>query len=377
MWTGPANRSAFNATLYANRNVSRIAVTACVAVALALFANVGGAAAQEGDARQRQAAAEAYDQGTAAYVARDYQKAAQWFETANRLSPAAPALIQSTRSHYKAGNLPRAATLALQLTITYASEPTAVEVGENLLEEAAPQLVRVDVTCESCSLDVDGTLQEFKSFFLPADTAHKVTASFETGEVAGEVSGAAGESKALSFEAPPPPTPVVNPDDPENEPGTEIMLGSDGKPRDAAKKPLPPLVTFIGAGVTGALLIGSIVSTVDVYARADDYEAAADKANAACRADPGSSNCTTLYNKANDLLDDGEPTEMRTTILWVATGVVGAATVIIALTLTDWSGGDDDARAGVARDKQASTLQLQPMIDPVQGSAGLRLGAQF
>jgi len=149
VWTGPANRSALNATQYASCNVSRIAVTACVAVALALFAHVGSARAQEGDARQRQAAAEAYDQGTAAYVARDYQKAAQWFETANRLSPAAPALIQSTRSHYKAGNLPRAATLALQLTITYASEPTAVEVGENLLDDAAPHSTKLPLS--SCA----------------------------------------------------------------------------------------------------------------------------------------------------------------------------------------------------------------------------------
>ena len=171
---------------------------------------------------------------------------------------------------------------------------------------------------------------------------------------------------------------VADPDEKPTEPtDNEIILGADGQPRDAAKKPLPPLVTFIGAGVTGALLIGSIISTVDVYARADDYEAAADQANAACQANPGSTDCTTQYNKANQLLDDGEPTEMRTTILWVATGVVGAATAIIALTLTDWSGGDDDTRAGVARDAQASTLHMQPLIDPVQGSAGLRLGAQF
>jgi tetratricopeptide (TPR) repeat protein len=336
---------------------------------LALFAHAGSARAQEGDARQRQAAAEAYDQGTAAYVARDYEKAAQWFETANRLSPAAPALIQSTRSHYKAGNMPRAATLALQLTTTYASEPTAVEVGESLLQEAAPQLLRVDVECDGCSLDVDGTLQEFKSFFVPPDTAHTVTASFETGERSSEVSGGAGETKTLTFEAPPPPPPVVDPGEGDEPDDTGIIIGDDGKPRDAAKKPLPPLVTYIGAGITGALLIGSIVSTVDVYARASDYEKAADAANAACRADQGSGNCTTLYNKANDLLEDGEPTEMRTTILWVATGVVGAATAIIAITLTDWSGGDDD--------EQASALHLQPLIDPVQGSAGLRLGAQF
>lgn len=364
MWTGQANWAGVSGA----SNLRRVTAVLSAVVALVLCTVAGEARAQEGDARQRQAAAEAYDQGTAAYVARDYQKAAQWFETANRLSPAAPALIQSTRSHYKAGNLPRAATLALQLTITYASEPTAVEVGDGLLQEAAPQLLRVDVDCDGCSLDVDGTLQEFKSFFLPPDTAHTVTASFETGERSEDVSGAAGETKSLSFEAPPPRAEVVEPVEEKPE-GGGFVIGDDGKPRDAAKKPLPPLVTFIGAGVTGALLIGSIISTVDVYAKAEDYDKAADDANAACRADPGGTNCTTLYNKANDLLDDGEPTEMRTTILWVATGVVGAATAIVALTLTDWSGGDDQ--------EHANTLHMQPLIDPVQGSAGLRFGAQF
>lgn len=325
------------------------------------------AVAQEGDARQRQAAAEAYDQGTAAYVARDYVKAAQWFETANRLSPAAPALIQGARSHYRAGNMPRAATLALQLTLSYASEPAALEVGDALLREIAPTLVRVDVTCDGCSLDVGGTLQEHKSFFVAPDTAHTVTASFETGERTAEVSGAAGEAKALAFEAPPPPPVVVEPKLPKAG-GAEPLFGEDGQPRDHAKKPLPPIVTFIGAGLTGALLIGSILSTVDMYAHADKFDTAADESNAAC-SDPSRTDCTELYNRASKLLDDGEPTEIRTTILWVATGVVGAATAVIALTLTDWSGGEDD--------EHASTLRLQPLLDPVQGSAGLRLGARF
>jgi tetratricopeptide (TPR) repeat protein len=339
---------------------------AALLLALHVTAHVTTATAQEGDARQRQAAAEAYDQGTAAYVAKDYEKAAQWFETANRLSPAAPALIQSARSHYKAGSLARAATLALQLTQTYASEPTALEVGETLLNDTAGSLVRVEVTCDGCSLDVDGTLQEFKAFFVSPDEAHKVTASFEHGERSSEVSGSAGDRKELSFDAPPPPV-VVNPDQPGGaDPDEGGSFTDDGRRRDAVKRPLPPIVTFIGAGLTGALLIGSIISTVDVYARADKYEGAADEANAACREDRP--DCTSLYNRANDLLDDGEPTEMRTTILWVATGVVGAATAIVALTLTDWSGDGDES---------ASTLHMQPLLDPVRGSAGVRLGAQF
>lgn len=359
MWTGRANRRGAKEA----GNVSRLSRVALALVAwLAWQTQV--AHAQEGDARQRQAAAEAYDQGTAAYVAHDYEKAAQWFETANRLSPAAPALIQSARSHYKAGDIARAATLALQLTLTYASDPTATDVGNGLLQETTPQLLRVDVECDGCSLDVDGTLQEFKSFFVDPGTAHTVTASFETGERSSDVSGEAGESKSLSFTAPPPaPTVVAT-----HLPGADedAVLGEDGQPRDVNRKPLPPVVTFVGAGLTGALLIGSIISTVDTYSRADEWETAADDANAACRA--GRPDCEALRDHANEVLDDGEPTELRTTVLWVATGVVGAATAIIALTLTDWSGGDDE---------HASSLSMQPLLDPVQGSAGIRLGAKF
>lgn len=332
-------------------------------IPLCLVSLLGQAHAQEGDARQRQAAAEAYDQGTAAYVARDYEKAAQWFETANRLSPAAPALIQSARSHFKAGNLPRAATLALQLTLAYAQEPAALEVGNALLQETAPALLRVDVMCEGCSLDVDGTLQEQPSFFLPPDVVHKVTASFETGEQSSDVSGAAGETQSLTLEAPPPPPVVVEPE-PTSEP-EPIESSPSGIQRDSSKKPLPPLVTFIGAGVTGALLIGSILSTVDMYSLADEYKTAA---NASNRCTGSTSQCAALYEKADELRKGGEPTELRTTILWIATGAAGAATAAIALFLTDWSGDDDSSRA---------QLQLLPTIDPVRGSAGVRLGARF
>src|SRR3954462_14883280 len=76
----------------------------------------------QSDARQRQAAAEAYDQGTAAYLSGDYEKAAEWFKTANRMSPAAPALIQAARAHQQAGHQSRAATLALRIVTEYPNE---------------------------------------------------------------------------------------------------------------------------------------------------------------------------------------------------------------------------------------------------------------
>lgn len=105
--------------------------TAIVVTLAAAFVLHTPALAQ--DARQRQAAAEAYDRGTAAYLDGEFTEAAQWFETANRMAPAAPALMQAIRSHQRAGepdNFTRAATLALRLSQEYAEDPAASRVCE-------------------------------------------------------------------------------------------------------------------------------------------------------------------------------------------------------------------------------------------------------
>ena len=298
--------------------------------------NVSAAHAQT-EARKREAAAQAYDQGTTAYVAQDYEKAAEWFETANRMSPAAPALIQATRAHQQAGHLARAATLALALVQTYPDEPTASQFGEGLLTDLGPKLVRIDVDCGECTLDVDGTLQENHSFFVEPDDEHVVTASFETGERKETVAGAAGESKSLTFEAPPP-----------GETGGELTPpGIGGGTSDG--KPLSPVITYVGIGLTAALLVGSIASTLDVYSGADEYKDAADKWSKTCDKlnPPPNSECDPLLDDAKDKLDAGQGKETRTTALWVATGAVAAVTTIVALTLTDWSG--DASEESMAR----------------------------
>ncbi|MFI5306781.1 MAG: tol-pal system YbgF family protein [Polyangiales bacterium] len=283
------------------------------------------ARAQQSDARQRQAAAEAYDQGTAAYVAGDYEKAAEWFETANRMSPAAPALIQATRAHQQAGHNARAATLALRLTTEYGSEPSAQQVGQGVLDQLSGQLVRVDVSCNGCTLDVDGTLQERNSFFVDPGDEHTVTAGFETGERKSQMSGRAGETKTLSFTAPPPPPPRED-----GSTGGAVEAHAEGG------KPLKPVFTFIGAGVTGALLIASIVSTIDMSSGVTPYETAANKYNQCVKNTP--TKCETLYADAKSKLDSGQSKETRTTVFWIATGAAAAATTVIAALLTDWSG---------------------------------------
>jgi hypothetical protein len=303
-------------------------------------------AAQPGiaqDARQRQAAAEAYDQGTSAYLSGDYVKAAEWFETANRLAPAAPALIQAARSLQQAGQSARAATLALRLTTEYASEPAAVDFGEGMLQQLSGQLLRIDVSCDGCTLDVNGTLQEWPSFFVAADEAHVVTASFETGDRRAEVGGQAGEVKTLEFEAPPPQPTAEQ----KGKHGDSSSSSWPEPPSDREPKPLAPVFTFVGAGLTAALLAGSIISTADMNAGVDPYEDAAAAFRDTCDVDLPPPNCPELEKDARDKLDAGRDKETRTTVLWVATGVVAAATTAIALLLTNWDG-DESANASRA-----------------------------
>ncbi len=320
---------------------------------IALLLLHGGAAlvrAQNDDARQRQAAAEAYDRGTAAYLGGEYAKAAEWFETAHRMSPAAPALMQAIRSHYRAEQFTRAATLALSLMQEYTDESAASEYAQTILGDLSEQFFRVDVVCD-CRLDLDGTLQEFHSFFLAPGTAHRLSAHFDTGQRVEEITGDAGENRTVKFEAPPPPPPTheVTPPTHEVTPDATKTAATRSAPArdDSDRKPLPPRVTFIGAGVTVALAAGSVISLLDQNAKADEYKTAIGTLDE-CRND---ATCTEAnegdrYNDAQSKLNDGQGAETRTLILWIATSSVAAGTAVVALFLTDWSGDAD--KSGVA-----------------------------
>lgn len=295
---------------------------------LAAWGTSSTAAAQ--DARQRQAAAEAYDRGTAAYLEGSYGEAAQWFETANRMAPAAPALMQAIRAHEHADNHTRAGTLALELNAAYASEPQATDYAKNVLATTSPNLLLIQVTCdEDCKLDVDGKLQEYLSFFDTPGHPHVLTATFETGSKTTKVQGEAGQTREVRFEAPPPPpTPAID----------FSADASQSKDGDTAGRPLPPLVTWIGIGVTGAVLGATIISAVDMYNGVPDYKRAAEAWRNCSGATTAS--CMSLSRKAQDELDKGQSRELRTNILIGATAFAAVSTGVIALFLTDWSSHD-------------------------------------
>lgn len=260
-------------------------------------------------ARDRRAAGEAYDRGTAAYLAEDFADAARWFETAYRLAPASAALIQAVRSYERAGDALRVATLGLRLQALYPDDRAAQRAAQRALRDAE-RFVRVDVECEGCAVQLDGAVMEHPSFFVEPGGEHVVEAAFETGTQRETVQGAAGDRRSLQFEAPPPPPePVaeatVAPDDPEASP----------QPAPSGGGGVPIWVTVSALVATAAVGGVLIWSGVDALDGVPAYE----------------------MNPTPEGLADGQFRETRTNWLIGGTSVLAATTLLLAI-FTDWGG---------------------------------------
>jgi len=292
--------------------------------------------------RQRQAAAEAYDRGTTAYVTQAYEEAARWFETANRLAPAAPALMQAIRAHERIANASRAATLALELQTTYADDSNAAAFAQGILDKYAALLVRTQVGCNAdCKLELDGRLEDHRVFFVTPGEPHHLVAAFETGTRYTDIEDAAGETLEITFDAPKAaplaPAPVASPAPPSSPSPTTPgpRLATDSTPH---RKPLSPVFPLLGLGVTAVLGAGALVSWIDAKNKLDKFEDAA-RINNDCVSSITQAMCVTQHDAALEQLKRGEARDRRTNILIGATAVVAIGTGIVALTLTDWSGG--------------------------------------
>ena len=289
-----------------------LALTLCLLFSTVAAADGSEPGAQSISVEDRAEAAEAYDQGTSAYLSERYELAAHWFERAYRVVPTSTALLQAVRAHHKAGNSIRAANLALQLRDEYPSDVRSKQISEAVVGAVKPTSVLVKAECEkACTLEIDGALAQHSTFFVTPDVEHSLKAAFDNGETSIFVQGTAGTIKNVTLAAPAPPPPP----------------------------PVPRWAFFSSLGATVALGAVTVWSGIDANKGVSTYESAARSASS-----PGINTgvSPTPQEQAEALLEEGRQKERRTNILIGVTAGMAATTAVLGV-FTNWKGESRDA----------------------------------
>lgn len=330
-----------------------------VACALVLVAAPTAARADEPapSPERIKAAAEEFDRGRRSYLAKDFENAAVHFENAFRDAPRAETLRLAIRSRREAKQLARAATLAAVAEARYASDAATTQLAKETLAEAAPLLEEYAIACSSeCSVTADGRVVSqgdatAQRVFLDPGP-HELGIGFKHGSVARKVESTRGAKETLSFEAPPPPAPPAAAAPP---PATPAPAPPPHEaPPPAAHKPLAPVVFFVAAGITVVAGGAAIASGIDTK-----NNPGTDTVRRECA---GKDESCPAYAQ-------GKAAELRTNILFAATGAAALATAVIGVFFTDWGG----ASKGTARRGRS----LDAVVAPTPGGASAAVVGRF
>ena len=326
------------------RSGSRFAIATIVVLGLAR-----GAAASEPTVDDIKAAEADFTRGREAYKAGEFVEAAEHFESADGHAPNDKVLELAISARDKAGNADRAATLAQLGLETYPNSERIKKVAAPLVDKGHAELLQVTVECdEPCTL-LDGTRIVHGApavrrtiFLMPGDHAIRAGWSDER-TMSQNVSGAAGESSAITFKAPPVP---------KKEAAAAPLgaAGADPGVESSSSRVLSPLYFLIGAGATAVLGGVTIWSGIDAQ-----NNPGPDAVRDACFNNQPS--CNSLYNQGRDA-------QTRTNILIGATSVVGAATAVVGIFFTDWSG----------KKQSESSATVVPWVSYASGPAAGAMG---
>lgn len=264
------------------------------------------------------AAAEAFGTAQRAEFARDWGRAADFYEMADSLAPSKEALRSAAKARFSAEDLASAATLALALKRRYGDDEKSLDVADRILEETSPALVRVKLRCDNpCVVSANGRaagdVRNLTHEFFADPGALDLTASFADGSAADTtVEGTRGATLNVRLIQPtPPPVSARLPDVEEEEPA----------PRARGRRTLPPVYFIAGAVVTLASASALTWSGLDVLAQNEDFEM-----------DPTQSR-----------LDRGQRAQLRTNVLIATTVTFGVATAVLGV-FTDWRGNGSSKR---------------------------------
>lgn len=318
------------------RWIPPLAFTWCLLFSAVAAAESANPNTQKISVEDRAEAADAYDQGTSAYLSERYELAAHWFERAYRLVPTSTALLQAVRAHHKAGNSIRAANLALQLQDEYPGDERSKQVTDAAIAAVEPNSVLVKAQCEKkCTLELDGALVQHSTFFVTPEVEHSVKAAFDGGETSTFVKGAAGETKEVRLTAPAPSPPP----------------------------PIPRWAFFSSVGATVAIGAITVWSGIDANKGVSAYESAARTASS-----PGINNgaSPTPAEIAQSLLEEGRQKERRTNILIGVTAGMAATTAVLGV-FTNWKG----------ESRETASSGVEPLIGVSKAGGALSIKGRF
>lgn len=263
------------------------------------------------------AAARAFSDGQTAQLEGDYDHAAQSFELAYSNAPSKEALRSAIRARQLAGQLARAATLAELLLVKYADDAPSTKLAGEVISEARSKLERITVTCASrCALAIGGRAMSLP----PAETQvvyvaagrHTLEATFDDARTASrEMAAVAGGDHEVRF-VPPAPSAAASPAAPPRPEATVKREHTEPGPPGG----LPRAVPLAGAAVAVGLAGAGLWSGLDTNKAHDAY----------------------VKDPTHPAYTEGRSKQLRTNILFGSAIAVGAATAVIAIWWTRWSG---------------------------------------
>lgn len=329
------------------KRAPRRAAHAATLFALITLASTG-ASAQGTNALAK----DAYDRGTKAHEGGDFKKAAEEFAKADALAPSPVALQAALDAAVEADDPVLGAEL-LERSKRAPAKGALTSSIDAATKKLAGRAGRVKVMCPpkaQCSSTIDGVAFDGAKGTWTKSGTHALTIKVDgatdtrTIEVHGaeqlEVVAAASAGGATPTAAPPEAATTPPPS------STTVT------PLDDKRPPLSPVVFWVGLGVTVVLGGASTVFALRASSRHSEFE------------DAGCGKISTA--SCPDLKDEGENAQGLANIGFVATGIVGAATIALGVFFTDWKGGS--AKAARVR---------VPVVAPIAGGMGLSYAGTF
>lgn len=327
---------------------SRRAARAATLFALITLVSTG-ASAQSTNALAK----EAYDRGTKAHERGDFKKAAEEFAKADALAPSPVALQAALDAAVEADD----PVLGAELLDRSKRAPAKGALSSSIdaaTKKLGGRAGRVKVMCPAnaqCSSTIDGVVFDGAKGTWTKSGTHALTIKVDgasdtrTIEVHGaeqlEVMAAANGGGAAPTVAPPAAAAATAP-------ASSVTVAPD----DDKRPPLSPVVFWVGVGVTVVLGGATTLFALRASNRHSDFE------------DAGCGKLSTA--SCSDIKDNGENAQRLANIGFVATGLVGAATIVAGAFFTDWKGGP------------AKTARVRvPVVVPTPGGMALSYTSTF